>query len=81
MDFAPILFDLVHVEKGAGYNAAVWNLPNRNISFDGGRWRCNGEILHFFHFSGFDVAKGEFRAERRSRVGGLLRKWTSEALR
>lgn len=53
IDFAPIFFDNLFVEKDVGYNVAYWNLHSRRISGENGTWMCNGGPLYFFHFSGY----------------------------
>lgn len=54
IDFVPIFFKNVLVEKDVGYNVAYWNLHSRRISRENGAWRCNGGPLYFFHFSGYN---------------------------
>jgi hypothetical protein len=54
IDFVPIFFDRVLIEKDTGYNVAYWNLHSRQISKDDGAWKCNDAPLYFFHFSGYD---------------------------
>ena len=54
IDFAPIFFDRVLIEKDTGYNVAYWNLHSRQISKVDGAWKCNDAPLYFFHFSGYD---------------------------
>lgn len=48
------LYPGIVVERAPGYNAAYWNLHARSIERIDGQWRCNGQPLHFFHFSGYD---------------------------
>ena len=59
IDFAPIFFENLFVEKDAGYNVAYWNLHSREISRDNGTWLCNGRPMYFFHFSGFNLESSE----------------------
>jgi hypothetical protein len=54
VDFVPILFERVLIEKNTGYNVAYWNLHSRQISLVNGQWQCNHAQLYFFHFSGYD---------------------------
>lgn len=55
IDFAPVFFGNIFIEKDTGYNAAYWNLHSRVISSDNGTWLCNGRPMYFFHFSGFNL--------------------------
>lgn len=50
MDLAPCFFN-VFILKHPGYNAALWNLPEREITLlENGEYRSNGKPLRFFHF-------------------------------
>jgi hypothetical protein len=53
IDFVPIFFKNLLVEKDVGYNVAYWNLHGRRISGESGDWKCNDGPLYFFHFSGY----------------------------
>ena len=54
IDFVPLFFERVWIEKDTGYNVAYWNLHSRQLSEVGGAWKCNDCDLYFFHFSGYD---------------------------
>ncbi|HSS18906.1 MAG TPA: hypothetical protein VLL54_02420 [Pyrinomonadaceae bacterium] len=54
IDFVPLFFEQVWIEKDAGYNVAYWNLHSRRLSQVNGTWKCNDGPLQFFHFSGYD---------------------------
>lgn len=54
VDFVPILFGRVLIEKNTSYNVAYWNLHSRQLSLANGIWQCNDAPLSFFHFSGYD---------------------------
>lgn len=54
IDFVPLFFEQVWIEKDTGYNVAYWNLHSRQLSGVGGAWQCNDGLLYFFHFSGYD---------------------------
>ncbi len=53
VDFAPGLFDH-HILKSSAYNAAYWNLGERELTWAGERYEVDGLPLVFAHFSGFD---------------------------
>jgi len=53
IDFVPLFFSNVFIEKDVGYNVAYWNLHSRRLSRDNGFWKCNDGPLYFFHFSGY----------------------------
>jgi len=53
MDLAPGFVPSVCVLRDPGYNVAYWNLFERTISKEDGRFTVNGEPLRFFHFSGY----------------------------
>ncbi|WP_128545213.1 glycosyl transferase [Larkinella soli] len=60
VNFAPIYYDRVWIEKHPGYNAAYWNLHERTFSEKDGRWVVNDSYdLQFFHYSGYGVHKPE----------------------
>jgi len=54
IDLVPSLFDKVHILKDPGYNVAYWNLHERKLSVRDVKVMANGEVMRFFHFSGFD---------------------------
>ncbi len=54
LNFAPLYFKDVVVMKDAGHNVAYWNLHERQIEKQDGRFSVNGMPLTFFHFSGLD---------------------------
>ncbi|WP_019988360.1 hypothetical protein [Rudanella lutea] len=60
VDFIPVLFSHVHVERGLGYNIAIWNWHEREISYhDDKYWvknRITGgaeEPVIFYHYSNY----------------------------
>ncbi|MCK8490931.1 glycosyl transferase [Spirosoma sp. RP8] len=69
VNFAPVYYDNVLIDRHVGYNVAYWNLHERYFSQDsGGQWRVNDtELLQFFHYSGYnpyrpnDVSKYQTR--------------------
>jgi len=53
-NLVPYLFDGVEVFTHRTYNTATWNMTNRALTQDKeGAWLVNGELLRFYHFSGF----------------------------
>lgn len=55
MDYAPVFFrDELEVVTNYGVNVAHWNIAERPLSEDDGRFFANQQPLIFFHFSGFD---------------------------
>lgn len=52
MNYAPIFFNNVTVSKNEGVNVAPWNLHERNITKENGKYYVNGkDPLIFYHFS------------------------------
>ena len=51
-DLVPIYFDGVHILKNPGYNIAFWNIFERHISENQGKYWVNEKYpLRFIHFS------------------------------
>jgi len=80
VDFVPILFARVMIEKNTGYNVAYWNLHSRHLRQANGNWQCNDAPLYFFHFSGYDPRSSlisshipHYRARFRLALGSDLR--------
>ena len=63
---APALFQDLHVSFNPGYNAAPWNLFERQLSVDadGKFWVNDAYPLVFFHFSNFDRGDLEYLNKR-----------------
>jgi len=59
VDFVPIFFGNIFLERDTGYNVAYWNLHSRRISRSDGDWKCNDRPLYFFHFSGYQPESAE----------------------
>lgn len=80
-DLAPAMFEGVYIWKDPGCNVATWNISNRIITKDGGKYYVNGSPLKFYHFSGFDSGSQATMLERYS-DGNMalyeLRKWYIE---
>jgi glycosyltransferase involved in cell wall biosynthesis/SAM-dependent methyltransferase len=53
VDFVPALYD-PWILRDETYNVAYWNLTDRQVTRNGGRWLVNGKPLRFFHFSAYD---------------------------
>lgn len=54
INFAPLYFKDVYILRHKGYNAAYWNLHERVVNYNDGKfWINNDEKLVFFHFSGY----------------------------
>lgn len=55
VDLATQIFDHV-VLRDAGYNVAYWNVDQRPLTKQAGRFLADGQPLRFFHYSGFDAS-------------------------
>ncbi|MFZ4372619.1 MAG: hypothetical protein ACOYO2_05260 [Mycobacterium sp.] len=64
IDFAPALFDKVHILRSPGYNMAFWNLQKRIVTRQADGYLVNGEHrLVFYHFSHYNPLKREYIAD------------------
>ncbi|WP_420148297.1 glycosyl transferase [Spirosoma sp.] len=81
VNFAPVYYDNVLIEKHLGYNVAYWNLHERYFSQTvSGEWQINGkqqesqdvaapELLQFFHFSGYNPDRPDEISKYQTRYG------------
>jgi hypothetical protein len=54
INFAPVFFEDVFIEKNRGYNMAAWNLHERILSIKSNNYIVNdNEPLIFYHFSSY----------------------------
>ncbi|MBV9334355.1 MAG: glycosyltransferase family 4 protein [Solirubrobacterales bacterium] len=53
-DLAPGFLSDLAIVRDPEYNVAYWNLHDRKLERDHGRYLVDGRPLAFFHFSGFD---------------------------
>jgi len=68
MNFLPVFVPNVYLERNPGYNAAYWNLHERQFSRLGDVQYVNADNpLIFFHFSGYDPARPEVLSKYQDR--------------
>ncbi|MBX9765624.1 MAG: hypothetical protein K2X47_00010, partial [Bdellovibrionales bacterium] len=74
LDLAPSMVQNLRVLRSPGYNVAFWNLHERVLTFQDGRFLAGGKRLTFFHFSGFNPRKPSelSRHQTRHRMDGVL---------
>ncbi len=58
-NMVPLYFGNVFIEKNPGYNMAYWNLHERTIALENGKYLANGVPLVFYHYSGIDIHKAD----------------------
>jgi glycosyltransferase involved in cell wall biosynthesis/SAM-dependent methyltransferase len=68
IDLAPGLWPGIDVVRDPSFNIAYWNLPTRELSYEGGEYRVEGNPLRFFHFSGFDPRRPRELSKHQTRV-------------
>lgn len=69
IDFVPIFFDKVCIDRDPGYNVAYWNLHERFCNFIDNQWVINDTYpIHFFHFSGYNPFKPEIVSKYQDRI-------------
>jgi hypothetical protein len=64
MDFMPSLINDLHIERGLGYNVAIWNWHERQLENRQGKFWVKNRIsgldampLVFFHYSNFNFSR------------------------
>jgi hypothetical protein len=68
VNLVPCYFDSYRVLKDPGINMAQWNLPERVLSVQDGRYVVNSRAaLRLFHFSSFDPHRPQTIAKRQHR--------------
>ena len=69
MNFAPIFFDEVRVSKNLGINMAPWNLHERTLTHQGGRYFVNKQDpLVLYHFSNCSMTNPDILSTYYTRV-------------
>jgi hypothetical protein len=90
MNFLPLFIENTYIEKHPGYNAAYWNLHERTFSIQEDQHAVNaGQLLHFFHYSGYDprqpssISKYQdrFTFEERPDLRGLFQYYHNQLLK
>ena len=68
MDLAPgLLGDDLVISRDPGLNAAQWNMHERQLSTQAGRYLMDGRPLVFYHHTSFDPFHPERLAQRQSK--------------
>jgi hypothetical protein len=69
IEFAPVFFDKVLINKYLGYNIAYWNLHERFISKKEDVWYVNDKHeVRFFHYSGYSPFKPKIVSKYQDRI-------------
>jgi len=53
-DMFPSFVGRTFILREPGYNVAYWNIFQRELESEGGKWLVEGREMKFFHFSGLD---------------------------
>ncbi len=56
IDFVPGMYD-THISQDTSYNVAYWNINQRDLILQDGKFYVDERPLKFFHFSGFNALK------------------------
>lgn len=67
-DLFPTLFEGVMILRSPGYNVAYWNLRQREIKNENGKWLANNEVISFIHFSGVDPLNPGLFSKHQNRI-------------
>jgi glycosyltransferase involved in cell wall biosynthesis len=67
MDLVPGYCDGTVILRHPGYNVAYWNLHERELTFERGRYGVGSEPLAFFHFSGYDPDRPDVLSKHQDR--------------
>ncbi len=67
IDLLPSFLEDTAILRHPGYNAAYWNLMQRQIEYADGQWLSNKKPLRFFHFSGIDIKNEKVFSKHQSR--------------
>lgn len=60
LTLAPLYFPGIYIERNPGYNMSYWNLFERRLSQEAGRYVVNGQHdLVFYHFSSYSPNRPE----------------------
>jgi len=58
LNFLPLFFENVLIERNPGYNVSYWNMHERTLTRRDGKWFVNNDFpLIFFHYSGYQLDK------------------------
>lgn len=69
IDFVPIFFNQVIIDRDPGYNVAYWNLHERRMIQKDQTWFVNHDFpLHFFHYSGYSPFKPDVVSKYQDRI-------------
>lgn len=75
VNFAPIYWKYVLIDRHLGYNMAYWNLHERLLSGEKSNYLVNlSEPLVFFHYSGYNPAKPDDISKYQNRFSFETRK-------
>jgi len=86
INHAPIFFpDITQILFNYGMNAAPWNLHERQITLQDGKYYANKDLLIFFHFSNIHFSKGKHPIYNRYEIypvlENLYEKYRSELIK
>jgi glycosyltransferase involved in cell wall biosynthesis/SAM-dependent methyltransferase len=54
-DLFPAFLSNLHILRHVGFNVAYWNVAQRKVTLEGGRYFVNGLPMRFAHFSGANL--------------------------
>lgn len=67
IDLVPAYFDSVLILRCPSFNVAYWNLHERRLTKEEGRFHCEKAPLAFFHFSGYSARKPRVLSKHQNR--------------
>jgi hypothetical protein len=71
LNLTPAFFDGVSMVRDPGCNVGHWNLPERELRFDGDTLLAGGRPCRFFHFSGFQPHRPHVLSRYAREAGGV----------